>query len=91
MLSDLRSSPSELFASQLPTSIAWRSSTLVERKERLLKLLNWITTHQEAIHEALWLDFNKPAIEVDLNEIFPVTSEIKHCLKTLKLLYQKPN
>ena len=83
MLSDLRSSPSELFASQLPTSIAWRSSTLVERKERLLKLLNWITTHQETIHEALWLDFNKPAIEVDLNEIFPVTSEIKHCLKNL--------
>ena len=83
MLSDLRFSPSELFASQLPTSIAWRSSTLVERKERLLKLLNWITTHQEAIHEALWLDFNKPAIEVDLNEIFPVTSEIKHCLKNL--------
>ena len=83
MLSDLRPSPSELFASQLPTSIAWRSSTLVERKERLLKLLNWITTHQEAIHEALWLDFNKPAIEVDLNEIFPVTSEIKHCLKNL--------
>jgi len=83
MLSDLRPSPSELFASQLPTSIAWRTSTLVERKERLLKLLNWINSHQEAIHEALWLDFNKPAIEVDLNEIFPVTSEIKHCLKNL--------
>jgi aldehyde dehydrogenase (NAD+) len=83
MLSDLRLSPSELFASQLPTSIAWRTSTLVERKERLLKLLNWINSHQEAIHEALWLDFNKPAIEVDLNEIFPVTSEIKHCLKNL--------
>ncbi len=83
MLSDLRSSPSELFASQLPTSIAWRTSTLGERKERLLKVLNWINTHQEAIHKALWLDFNKPAIEVDLNEIFPVTSEIKHCLKNL--------
>lgn len=83
MLSDLRPSPSELFASQLPTSIAWRSSTLVERKERLLKVLNWINSHQEAIHEALWLDFNKPAPEVDLNEIFPVTSEIKHCLKNL--------
>lgn len=83
MLSDFRSSPTELFASQLPTSIAWRTSTLVERKERLLKLLNWINSHQEAIHKALWLDFNKPAIEVDLNEIFPVTSEIKHCLKNL--------
>jgi aldehyde dehydrogenase (NAD+) len=83
MRSDLRPSPSELFVSQLPTSIAWRSSTLVERKERLTKVLNWINAHQEAIHEALWLDFNKPAPEVDLNEIFPVTSEIKHCLKNL--------
>ena len=83
MLSELRPSPSELFTSQLPTSIAWRSSTLVERKERLSKILNWITTHQEAIHKALWLDFNKPALEVDLNEIFPVTAEIKHCLKNL--------
>jgi aldehyde dehydrogenase (NAD+) len=83
MRSDLRPSPSELFVSQLPTSIAWRSSTLVERKERLTKVLNWINAQQEAIHEALWLDFNKPAPEVDLNEIFPVTSEIKHCLKNL--------
>lgn len=83
MRSDLRPSPSELFVSQLPTSIAWRSSTLVERKERLIKVLNWINAHQEAIHEALWLDFNKPAPEVDLNEIFPVTTEIKHCLKNL--------
>lgn len=83
MRSELRPSPSELFVSQLPTSIAWRSSTLVERKERLIKLLNWINSHQEAIQEALWLDFNKPAPEVDLNEIFPVTSEIKHCLKNL--------
>lgn len=84
-LSDFRPSPAELFASQLPTSIAWRSSTLVERKERLNKLLNWINAHQEAIREALWLDFSKPAPEVDLNEIFPVTSEIKHCLKNLSV------
>ena len=83
MLSTLRSSPSELFASQLPTSLAWRKSTLKERKERLLKILNWINSNQEAIREALWLDFNKPAPEVDLNEIFPVTAEIKHCLKNL--------
>ncbi|MDA1268371.1 MAG: aldehyde dehydrogenase family protein [Bacteroidetes bacterium] len=82
-LSDFRPSPAELFASQLPTSIAWRTSTLVERKERLLKLLNWINSHQEAIREALWMDFSKPAPEVDLNEIFPITSEIKYCLKNL--------
>ncbi|MDP4957674.1 MAG: aldehyde dehydrogenase family protein, partial [Algoriphagus sp.] len=61
MLSTLPSSPSDLFASQLPTALAWRKSTLQERKERLIKLLNWINSHQEAIREALWLDFNKPA------------------------------
>ena len=83
MLSTLPSSPSDLFASQLPTALAWRKSTLQERKELLIKLLNWINSHQEAIREALWLDFNKPAPEVDLNEIFPVTAEIKYCLKNL--------
>lgn len=83
MISELQSNPTDIFASQLATSLAWRNSTLGERKERLTKLLNWIDSHHESIHKALWLDFNKPAPEVDLNEIFPVTSEIKHCLKNL--------
>lgn len=83
-LSDLRPSPTELFNQQLPTALAWRKSSLEERTVRLKKLLHWINTHQEDIREALYKDFNKPAPEVDLNEIFPVTSEIKHCLKNLK-------
>lgn len=83
-LSDLRPSPTELFNQQLPTALAWRKSSLEERTVRLKKLLHWINTHQEDIRKALYKDFNKPAPEVDLNEIFPVTSEIKHCLKNLK-------
>jgi aldehyde dehydrogenase (NAD+) len=83
-LSDLRPTPTELFDQQLPTALAWRKSSLEERSARLRKLLNWINTHHEDIKEALYKDFNKPAPEVDLNEIFPVTSEIKHCLKNLK-------
>ena len=83
-LSDFRPSPTELFNQQLSTALAWRKSSLEERIVRLKKLLHWIKTHQEDIREALYKDFNKPAPEVDLNEIFPVTSEIKHCLKNLK-------
>jgi len=83
-LSDFRPSPTELFDQQLSTALAWRKSSLEERTMRLKKLLNWIKTHQEDIREALYKDFNKPASEADLNEIFPVTSEIKHCLKNLK-------
>ncbi len=43
----------------------------------------WIKDHQSDIRKALWLDFKKPEIEVDLSEIFPVTSEINHCIKNL--------
>lgn len=83
-LSALRPTPTDLFDQQLPTALAWRKSTFEERSLRLKKLLYWINTHHEDIREALYKDFNKPAPEVDLNEIFPVTSEIKHCLKNLK-------
>ncbi len=82
-LSDLRPSPLQLFEEQWATSIAWRKSTAQERKERLKKMLQWIQEHHDQICTALWEDLRKPAPEVDLNEIFPVTSEIKHCLKNL--------
>lgn len=40
--------------------------------------------NQDLIRQALWEDFKKPAPEVDLSEIYPVTSEINHTLKQLK-------
>jgi len=79
----------ELFENQLHTSISWRKSTCEERVARLKKLRTWIKTHQQDIQEALWKDFAKPPIEVDLNEIFPVTSEINHTIKHLKA-WMKP-
>ncbi len=74
----------ELFQNQLHTSISWRKSTWEERVARLKNLRDWIKFHQREIQEALWQDFAKPAIEVDMNEIFPVTSEINHAIKHLK-------
>jgi aldehyde dehydrogenase (NAD+) len=74
----------QLFENQYHKSISWRKSSLEERVIRLKKLRQWIKEHQEDIREALWQDFAKPAPEVDLNEIFPVTSEINHAIKNLK-------
>lgn len=74
----------KLFTSQQKTALRWRTSTLEERSARLIKLRNWIKENQQLIREALWEDFKKPEAEVDLSEIFPVTSEINHTLKNLK-------
>lgn len=75
---------SQLFENQLYKSIYLRRSNHEERILKLKKLREWIKTHQEDIRQALWQDFHKPAPEVDLNEIFPVTSEINHAIKNLK-------
>lgn len=73
----------EVFDSQLKTSLNWRTSTLEERSDRLKRLRSWIKEHQTEIRKALWLDFKKPETEVDLSEIFPVTSEINMAIKNL--------
>ena len=74
----------ELFENQLHTSISWRKSTWEERAARLKNLKTWIKTHQQEVRDALWKDFAKPPIEVDMNDLFPVTSQINHALKNLK-------
>ena len=74
----------EIFEKQKDTALLWRRSTLEERSSRLVKLRTWIEDHQDLIRQALWEDFKKPEPEVDLSEIFPVTSEINHTLSNLK-------
>ncbi len=80
----------EIFARQQKTALRWRTSTLEERSARLIKLRTWIKENQDLIRQALWEDFKKPEAEVDLSEIFPVTSEINHTLKNLKS-WMKPH
>lgn len=71
------------------TAVRLRKSTTQERIEKLKKLEAWILSHQKEIRSALWEDFKKPEAEVDLSEIFPVTSEIKHACKNLRT-WMKP-
>ncbi|MDI1255349.1 MAG: aldehyde dehydrogenase [Flavobacterium sp.] len=53
------------------------------RKKTLLKLLHNITLHEEAIVEALYKDFRKPAFEAVITETSYVISDLKNTLGKL--------
>lgn len=57
-------------------------------KERIkkLKTLQYAIqkTYRRAIREALYKDFRKPQVEVDLTEVYLVVKEIKHTVSNLK-------
>lgn len=59
------------------------ATTAKERVARLKKLLKAILDNSEMLQEAMMQDFRKHPTEVDLTEIFPSTSEIKHIISHL--------
>ncbi|EOZ92069.1 Aldehyde dehydrogenase [Indibacter alkaliphilus LW1] len=73
----------ETFAAQRIQAKYNRLSSVKERKILLEKLQNWIKNNHSDIQRAIHADFKKPYAEIDLSEIFVVTSEIKHALKNL--------
>jgi aldehyde dehydrogenase (NAD+) len=74
----------QVFALQKAHSLKIRNSTANQRIGLLKKLLDWINKHQEDIRRAIHADFKKPYPEIDISEIFVVTSEIKHAIKHLE-------
>ena len=58
-------------------------ATARERKEKLKRLQQAILSHRQDIRDALFADFRKHPSEVDLTEIYPVTTEIKHAVHHL--------
>tara|TARA_B110000090_G_scaffold209877_1_gene268413 strand:+ start:3595 stop:5019 length:1425 start_codon:yes stop_codon:yes gene_type:complete len=61
-----------------------------ERRKKLKALKKAVeVTFRTAIQEALFKDMGKPKAEVDLTEIYPVTSEIKHTLSHLNAWTRK--
>ena len=58
-------------------------ATARERKEKLKRLEAAFLSRREDIRGALYDDFRKHPSEVDLTEVFPVTSEIKHARRHL--------
>lgn len=78
--------PSEverIFQAQQAHQHAVADSTAKERKQKLKRLRDALLGHRKAIHEALYADFRKHPSEVDLTEIYPIMSEIKHTLRHL--------
>ncbi len=74
----------DLFYRQKKFSISLRASTSQQRIAKLKKLLLTVENHQDEIYQAAALDFSKPSAEVDLSELFPIISEIKHTISHLK-------
>lgn len=73
-----------IFQQQLDYAPTVRQTDYRVRRKKLKNLLSWIYANRERIHQALADDFRKPVAEVDLTEIFVVTSELKHTVRHLR-------
>ena len=72
-----------IFESQKLNQFSIAKTSAKERKSKLKKLLKAVMKYRPEIKEALYNDFRKHPSEVDLTEVYPVTSEIKHAISHL--------
>lgn len=54
------------------------NSTARERKQKLDRIHQTILKYREEIRDSLYKDFQKHPSEVDIAEIYPITSDVKH-------------
>jgi aldehyde dehydrogenase (NAD+) len=74
----------EVFEAQLHNQFVVANTPISERKKKLKRLLEAIeVTFRQEIRDALFADFGKHPAEVDLSEVFPVTSELKHAISRI--------
>ncbi len=79
-----------LFNSQKEHQYKVGHSTYKERIKKLKALQYALeNTYRDEIREALYKDFKKPQIEVDLTEIYIVVKEIKYIISNLKAWLKK--
>ena len=79
-----------VFEKQFDTAIRLRRSTADERIAKIKKLKESVLAHTTALHEAMFKDFRKPAVEVNLTEILPVISEANDCIRKTRK-WMKPS
>jgi len=76
---------SALFDAQKSHQLVIGNSTYKERIKKLKTLKTAVEkTYKQALRDALYKDFKKPQLEVDLTEIYPVVDEIKFVSKHLR-------
>lgn len=73
-----------VFAAQVNNRWNVSQASVKERIAKLKKLETWIVNNKQAIRDTIYKDFRKPAVDVDLTEIFTALSEIRHAIKHLK-------
>lgn len=73
-----------VFDAQRKNAASVALTTAAERSEKLKVLLDYLMAHLTDIEKAMYDDFRKPAVEVQLGEIYTITSEIKYARKNLK-------
>ena len=66
-----------------------RNTDATARRRKLQTLKDWMMSHQQEIREALFADFQKPAVEADITEIFSTKKEIEFAQKNLSA-WMKP-
>lgn len=74
----VRNEVKRIFSLQQNNQQRIADTTARERKQKLDRLLEAILKYRTEIQEALFKDFKKHPSEVDLVEIYKVTSDIKH-------------
>lgn len=74
----------KLFQQQQKKALELRSAPLSERIANLKKLEQHVLSNRERIQKEINRDFGKPFAEVDVSEIYPVLSEIRHTVSHLR-------
>jgi aldehyde dehydrogenase (NAD+) len=58
-------------------------STATERSAKLTRLRDAIVSHRPAVCDAMWADFHKHAVEVELTELAPTLVDLDHARRNL--------
>ncbi len=78
-----------LYSVQQSYRIAAARTSVHERKAKIKKLKQEIIAHQQEFRDAMYKDYFKPAVEVDLAEILVLLNEINYLLNKLNAWVSK--
>ncbi|MBL7814979.1 MAG: aldehyde dehydrogenase family protein [Saprospiraceae bacterium] len=74
----------QVFEAQKANQYAVAATTASQRRAKLKKLLETVMKYRPQIQEAGYLDYKKSPEEVDLTEVYAMTTELKHTISNLQ-------